>query len=48
MVPFFALYSNHQLTDAPSKDEVMTLKNHLRARIGLTEPPKWLPNHDLH
>ncbi len=46
MVPFFALYSNYQLADAPPKAEIIALQNHLRARIGETEPPKWLPDDD--
>ncbi len=43
---FFALYSNYQLADAPSQDEVTTLWEHLRARVGVTKPPRWLPDDD--
>ncbi|PSR90486.1 hypothetical protein PHLCEN_2v4904 [Hermanssonia centrifuga] len=45
-VSFFALYSNYQLADAPSRDEVTTLWEHLRTRVGVTKPPRWLPDDD--
>ncbi|PSR90488.1 hypothetical protein PHLCEN_2v4906 [Hermanssonia centrifuga] len=44
MVSFFALYSNYQLANAPLKTEIAALQDHLRACIGETEPPKWLPD----
>ncbi|PSR78077.1 hypothetical protein PHLCEN_2v7594 [Hermanssonia centrifuga] len=46
MVPFFSLYSNYQLADAPSQTEIAALQEHLRVRIGETEPPKWLPDEE--
>ncbi|PSR90485.1 hypothetical protein PHLCEN_2v4903 [Hermanssonia centrifuga] len=47
IVPFFALYSNYQLAEAPSRAQLLVLQDHLRARIGETESPKWLPDYDF-
>ncbi|PSR72794.1 hypothetical protein PHLCEN_2v11357 [Hermanssonia centrifuga] len=47
IVPFFALYSNYELAEAPRKARLLRLQDHLRLRIGETAPPKWFPDYDF-